>query len=283
MWLAMSHEPILRLGLIADPQYADLEPNLALDRHFRASLPKLAEAIATFEGEDLEFVMTLGDLIDRGWDNFEAPLEIYRRSRHECLFLPGNHDFLVGPDRISEVYRQLGMPSPYYSFVRSGIRFIILNGCEDSLFATADEPARHAQARTRLEGLITNGALNAKDWNAGISPTQFAWIAGQLETARACAQKVIVMGHYPLYPLTDHALWDAPELADMLASSPQVLAYLCGHDHRGRVARSGHCWFVNVKGMVDTPRDNAFSILEIYADRLRIRGFGREENATLAL
>jgi 3',5'-cyclic AMP phosphodiesterase CpdA len=279
----MSQEPILRFGVIADPQYADLDPNSVLDRHFRASLGKLAEAIATFEGEDLDFVVTLGDLIDRGWEHFAAPLEIYRRSRHECLFLPGNHDFLVEPARIAEVYPLLGMPAPYYSFVRSGIRFVVIDGCEESLFATAADPLRQAAARRRLEALEATGAINAKDWNAGISETQFAWIAGQLETARAAGQAVIVMGHYPLYPQTDHVMWDAHALTELFADAPHMLAYICGHDHRGGIARTGHCWFVNAVGMVDTPQDNAFAIVDIHADRLDIRGFGRQKDASLPL
>lgn len=281
--LCMSQEPILRFGVIADPQYADLAANRALDRHFRQSLAKLSQAIGTFEGEDLDFIVTLGDLVDRGWENFEAPLEIYRRSRHECLFLPGNHDFLVEPERIAEVYDTLGMPSPYYSFVRSGIRFIVTDCCEESLFATVADPARHASAKARLERLEAAGAQNAKDWNAGISGRQFTWIAGQLKAARAADQAVIVMGHYPLYPQTDHALWDAGALAELLSGAPHVLAYLCGHDHRGGLEKAGHCWFFNAMGMVDTAEDNAFCVVEIHADRIEIRGFGREQDRSLPL
>jgi Calcineurin-like phosphoesterase len=277
----MIQEPLLRFGVIADPQYADLDPNPVLNRHFRGSLAKLSEAVATFEGEDLSFVMTLGDLIDRGWDNFDPALSIYRRSRHECLFLPGNHDFLVEPERIAAVHATLGMPAPYYSFTRAGIRFVVIDGCEESLFATAADPMRQAQARARLDGLKATGAENAMDWNAGVSNAQFAWIAGQLERARTLGQKVIVMGHYPLYPATDHCLWDADALAGLLTSSPQVVAYLCGHDHRGGLGRAGSCWFVNFKGMVDTPADNAFALVDLHADRLEIRGFGREESRLL--
>ncbi|WP_165214467.1 metallophosphoesterase [Affinirhizobium pseudoryzae] len=277
----MTQEPLLRFGIIADPQYADRDPNPVLNRHFRGSLAKLSEAVATFEGEDLSFVMTLGDLIDRGWESFEAPLSIYQRSRHECLFLPGNHDFLVEPDRIAFVHAALGMPAPYYSFARSGIRFLVIDGCEESLFSTAADPGRHALASARLAALKAKGAENAMDWNAGISDRQFAWIAGQLEAARALGQKVIVMGHYPLHPATDHCLWDAEQLADLLAASPQVIAYLCGHDHRGGLGRAGTCWFVTFKGMVDTPSDNAFAWVDLYADRLEIRGFGREQSRSL--
>lgn len=278
----MTQEPLLRFGVIADPQYADLDPNPVLNRHFRQSLAKLSEAVATFEGEDLSFVMTLGDLIDRGWDNLEPALSIYRRSRHECLFLPGNHDFLVEPERIAAVHATLGMPAPYYSFTRAGIRFVVIDGCEESLFATVADPKRHARARTRLDALKAKGAQNAMDWNAGISERQFAWIAGQLEAARTLGQKVIVMGHYPLYPATDHCLWDAEALRDLLASAPHVLAYLCGHDHRGGLGRAGTCWFVNFKGMVDTVSENAFARVDLYPDRLDIRGFGREESRALA-
>ncbi len=278
----MTQEPRLRFGVIADPQYADLDANPVLNRHFRGSLGKLSEAIATFEGEDLSFVMTLGDLIDRGADNLEPALAIYRRSRHECLFLPGNHDFLVEPDQIALVHQRLGMPAPYYSFTRAGIRFVVIDGCEESLFATVADPESQARAHARLEALKESGAVNAMDWNAGISQRQFAWIAGQLEAARAAGQKVIVMGHYPLHPATDHCLWDADVLTDLLASSPQVLAYLCGHDHRGGLGRAGSCWFVNFKGMVDTASENAFALVDLYADGLEIRGFGREVSRALA-
>lgn len=277
----MPDQPLLRFGLIADPQYADIDPNPVLDRHFRASLGKLAEAIGTFEGEDLSFVMTLGDLIDRGAEHFEAPLSIYRRSRHECLFLPGNHDFLVDADSLGRVHALLGMPAPYYSFLRNGIRFIVIDGCEESLFATAPGSAAHAAARARLAALQANGAINAMEWNAGISQRQFAWIAGQLEAARALGQPVIAMGHFPLYPHSDHALWDAEALADLLASAPHVIAYLCGHYHAGGVARAGRCWFLNLKGMVDTERQNAFSRIDLYEDRLEVCGFGREESRVL--
>lgn len=279
----MTQEPLLRFGVIADPQYADLDPNPALNRYFRQSLAKLSEAVATLEGEDLSFVMTLGDLIDRGFDNIEPALAVYRRSRHECLFLAGNHDFLVEPEKIATVHATLGMPAPYYSFTRAGIRFLVIDGCEESLFSTVADPERHAKARARLDALKARDAQNAKDWNAGISEQQFAWIAGQLETARARGQKVIVMGHYPIYPDNDHNLWDAEPLAELLSASPQVIAYLCGHDHRGGIGRKGSCWFVTFKGMVDTPDENAFSFVDLFVDRLEIHGFGREESRVLPL
>jgi 3',5'-cyclic AMP phosphodiesterase CpdA len=280
---SMTDQPIIRFGVIADPQYADLEPNLSLDRYFRESLGKLEQALAHFEGEDLSFVVTLGDLIDRGWESFDPALGIYAKSRHECLFLPGNHDFLVGPERIADVPAKLGMPSLYHSFHRAGLRFLVIDGCEESLFATAADPARQEHARRRLLGLKAKGAINAMDWNAGISETQVAWIRAELEAAAAKDEKVVVLGHYPLFPPHDHNLWDGDRLAELMAASPQVIAYLSGHNHAGNLGQLGQAWFVNFHGMVDTQGQNAFAIVALYTDRLEITGYGRQPSHRLRL
>ena len=55
-------ETILRIGLVADPQYAD-NPT-AGKRYYRESLWKLKEAIVTFNENDVDFVQNLGDIID---------------------------------------------------------------------------------------------------------------------------------------------------------------------------------------------------------------------------
>lgn len=57
--------PTLSFGLVADPQYADVDP--AGTRFYRQSIGKLTEAVAHFNGCDLAFGVNLGDLIDRHW------------------------------------------------------------------------------------------------------------------------------------------------------------------------------------------------------------------------
>ncbi|HEX2147759.1 MAG TPA: phosphatase, partial [Pseudorhizobium sp.] len=42
---------LIRFGVIADPQYAPLPPNLELNRYFAHSLGKLDEAIATLNAQ----------------------------------------------------------------------------------------------------------------------------------------------------------------------------------------------------------------------------------------
>ena len=59
-----STDPHFSFGLIADVQYADDDNRPGIDRHYRASLPKLEEAINEFNRHDLAFVVHLGDLVD---------------------------------------------------------------------------------------------------------------------------------------------------------------------------------------------------------------------------
>lgn len=274
-------KPLIRFGVIADPQYADLPPNLAFDRHYAKSIGKLEAAVEIFNREELSFVVTLGDLIDRDWRSFDKVLPVFGRSRHEAVHLPGNHDFAVAPERLGEVHARLGMPAPWHDFSREGFRFIVIDGNEVSLFSTLDGDARHALARKRLRSLIAEQAPNAQEWNGGMSDEQFGWLAATLEKAKAAGETAIVLGHYPLYPENQHNLWDYPRVLELFERAGNVAAYLCGHNHTGNLGRAGNTWFVNFKGMVDTEAENAFAVVEIFSDRISITGYGREESRTL--
>lgn len=273
--------PLIRFGVIADPQYAPLPPNLELNRYFAHSLGKLDEAVAMLNAQELSFVVTLGDLVDRGFENFDPVLGCYQALRHDSILLPGNHDFLVAPEHLPRVHATLSMPAPYHHFSRNGLRFVVIDGSEESLFSAAENDPRRARAAARLKALETAGAVNAQSWNGGISHAQLEWLSGVLADAAVAGEKVVVMGHYPLYPENSHNLWDWQLLVDLFDRSGNVLAYLCGHNHVGNLGRHGTTWYVNFKGMVDTERDNSFAIAEIYANRLEITGFGREESRTL--
>jgi predicted phosphodiesterase len=279
----LSDAPLLRFGVIADPQYADAEPWLLLDRYYRNSLAKLGDAIEVLNGEDLSFVVTLGDLIDRDWESFDVVLDVYKNLRHESILLPGNHDFFVSPDRLDQVHDRLGMPRPRHHVSRGGFRLVIIEGNEISLFSTPEGHARHTQAQRLLDALIAEGMVNGKEWNGGISAEQMAWLTGVLEEAKTAGEKVIVFGHYPLYPQNEHNLWGCEALTELFEKSGNILAYLNGHNHAGNIGRHGSTWYVNFKGMVDTENENSFAVVEVYEDRIAITGYGREESRTLPL
>lgn len=279
--MSSSTLPLFRFGIIADPQYAAIAPHAAMDRHYANSLAKVAEAIEVFNGCELSFVMTLGDVIDRSFASFDDILPVYAKLRHEALFLLGNHDFSVSAGHLSEVAARLGMPSPYYSFSRHGWRFVVLDGNEVSIFAPPEGHHHRALAAQMLAELQAKGARNAHRWNAALSDEQFAWLGDQIASAAAAGEKVIVMNHYPVHPPGEHGMWDSERIVALLASQGNVVAYLNGHDHVGNYGVAGACHFVNFKGVVDTEKQNAFAIVEVHADRIEIRGFGREESRTL--
>ncbi|SSC69687.1 unnamed protein product [Ciceribacter sp. T2.26MG-112.2] len=281
--LPQQSSPLLRFGLIADPQYAPIEPNARLNRHYAQSLEKLEAAIAQFNGEALDFVVTLGDVIDRDWENFDRVLPLYETLRHTHHILPGNHDFAVAADRLAEVYARLGMTAPYHDFVVKGVRLILTDGNEVSLFAPPLDDPRRVEAAERLAALTAAGAANAQMWNAGMSATQVAWLGERLRQADKAGERAIVFGHYPLHPASDHNLWGAEEVSALIAASPAAIGYFCGHNHAGNYGLLNGTHFVNIKGMVDTFDENAFAIVAVHADRIEITGFGREVSRVLAL
>lgn len=276
-------QPLLRFGVIADPQYAAVEPNLVLGRYYANSLTKLAEAIETFNAEDLAFVVTLGDIIDRDWQSFDAILPLYDRLRHPRHFLLGNHDFRVEPERLAQVFGRVGMTSPYQTFSAAGWRFVLVDGNEVSLFAPPPGDPRLAAAETWLGTLKSQGAANAHPWNAALGDQQFAWLEGVLRKAEAAGEQVVVMGHYPVYPPDAHNMWDSERIVDLFGRFENVAAYFCGHNHDGNYGLLDGMHFVNIKGMVETPDTTAYAIVEIHADRMEIRGYGRETDRTLQL
>ena len=273
----------LRFGVIADPQYAEAPPNLTLGRYYANSLDKMRAAVDTLNGEDLRFVVTLGDVIDRDVMSYEKILPIYRTLRHETRFVLGNHDFDLAPEHRGQVPGLLGMEGPHYDFTVAGIRFIVLDGNDVSLFAPPPDDPRRMLAAERLEQAKAAGLVNAKPWNGSLSDSQFTWLEGSLQAARAAGERVVVLNHYPVAPDNPHNLWDADRITGLLARQPHVIAYFNGHNHAGNYVERDGIHYVNFHGMVDTPDHSAFAVVEISGDRLEIRGFGREPSRSLTL
>ena len=274
-------EPLLRFGVIADPQYAPVPPHRT--RYYAHSLWKVAEAIETLDRHDLAFVVTLGDIIDRHWESFGHILPIYARSRHPNHFILGNHDYEVGRDYLHAVERAVGRREAHYGFAVPGHRFLVIDGNDVSLFANPEGSEAYEAAQAKLEAMETAGAINAKRWNGGMGDAQKAWLRDQLAQAEAAGERVFVFGHYPVYPIDMHNMWDDAEFVAMVTASPAFVAYFNGHNHAGNYGERDGKHFVNFKGMVETPDQTAYALVEVHEDRLSIRGFGLEETRTLSV
>ena len=276
-------DPLIRFGVIADPQYAAIPPSPDMDRYYAASLGKLSEAIATFNDAPLQFVVTLGDIIDRDFDSYADILPLYETLRHRHFFLLGNHDFAVSSEFLPSIRHRVGLERSYYDFHAEGYCFVLLDGNDVSLYAPPVGDPRRDIAAARIGALQVLGADNAQRWNGSLSDEQFAWLEATLAEAATAGERVIVMNHHPVFPENAHNMWDSERVLELLSRAPHVVAYLNGHNHAGNFGLLDGTYFVNFKGMVDSAATNAYAIVAVYEDRIEIEGFGRETSRTLPL
>ena len=271
----------LRFGLIADPQYADVDADVAKNLYYRHALRKLPQAIAVLNKAPLDFVVTLGDLVDRHWASYKMLLPLYDTLHHPHAVVIGNHDARVISDRLAGAHTPpAGLPKSYYQFRLAGFRFIVYDGNDISLYCNAGNGDDLSQAEAQLEHLLACAEPQAKPWNGAVGAQQMAWIEQQLIDAQQRAETVVVFGHYPLAPQSSHTLWNGGELAELLCRY-RVRACFSGHDHRGGYARIGHTDFITLQGMLDGADNVPFAVVELLDGVLRVKGYGGEVSRIL--
>ena len=276
-----THSPLFSFGVLADVQYADAPP--AGTRFYRNSLGKLERCVADLNTRDLAFTIQLGDLIDKDFAGFDRLLPIYERLKMTKYHVLGNHDYAVGDTPRQAVPAKLRLKASYYDFARKGWRFIVLDGGEVSTFANPPGSEGYVRAQEILAGLGERGAPNAQDWNGTVSPAQITWLKGRLDAAARNSENVLVFCHFPIYPERAENLWDDKMLSELLESYPCVKAYLAGHNHGGEYAEHNGLHYLTFKGMVETENTTAYAVLDVYPDRLKVTGFGREPSRDLPL
>jgi 3',5'-cyclic AMP phosphodiesterase CpdA len=185
----------LRFGLIAD-----VHQDIMHD-----SEERLRAFVERMKSERVGFVLQLGDFctpIDRNqrfmdiWRSFPGP-------RYHVL---GNHDMDGGFSR-QQAIAFLGMPARYYSFERSGVHFVVLDG---------NDPGP-----------------GQKPYYRYIAEDQARWLAQDLATTKL---PVLIFSHQPL----DHEKWgieNHAQIRSILEQANQsdrkkVVACFSGHLHR---------------------------------------------------
>ena len=262
----------LRFGLIADPQYADVPADVANNLYYRHALRKLPQAIATLNQHPLDFVVTLGDLVDRDWRSYAEILPLYDRLEHPHAVVLGNHDAYTIAQHLDG---RAALPKSYYAFRLQGWRFIVYDGNDVSLYCNALNGGDRAQAEAILVDLTARQQPQAQPWNGAVGSTQWRWIEQQLQDAQQQGEKVVVFGHYPLAPHNTHSLMNGTALAELF-SSYNIHSCFSGHDHRGNFARIGHTGFYTQKGMLNGAEEVPLAVVEISGDGMRIIGYGNE-------
>lgn len=269
---AQDSKPIIRFGLIADIQYCDCET--AGKRYYRKSLSKLEECVVDLNKEQVQFAVNLGDLIDRDPDSFDNVLARLDELQSPVYNTTGNHDYGGTADN-KALYRKLGMPAEYYSFTEDKWRFIILNTNEIASYSNPEGIERETELEDMLAKAKETGRNNAYEWNGGISHHQMKWLRMELDKAEKEKESVIIFSHHPLYPENGLMALNNREILDMIDGYSCVKLLLAGHHHPGAFAMYNDIPVVTVEGMIETEKENAYGIVEIYEDKIIIEGKGR--------
>jgi manganese-dependent ADP-ribose/CDP-alcohol diphosphatase len=274
-----NNPPVLKIGLIADPQYRDTDPSGT--RYYRETLNKLPAAIDTMNKYEVDLVITLGDHIDRDFESYGVILPLYDDLDMPDYKLLGNHEFEYVEDNYHDtVLSLLDMPDYYYDFSWSGLRFIVLDGTElagyDSLL--------HPQLREEGDSLwqSVQGQINGLTWNGGIGRSQRNWLENRIQDAAANKETVIIFCHFPVYPLHRLNLWNSGQMIEIIEKYNNVAAYINGHNHDGNYGFLNGKHYITQKGMVETAGNNSFSILEIYESSLAFKSYGLMDNHTVS-
>jgi manganese-dependent ADP-ribose/CDP-alcohol diphosphatase len=272
-------KPLFSFGVIADVQYCDYEPEGT--RFYRSSLAKLREATNSFKSDSVSFIINLGDLIDRDYASYKPVLDILDSSKLKFYHVAGNHDFSVDSRHKKKLPVLKPSKEGYSSFVKENFKFIFLNGNEISTYAS-DNKNSVKKAQDYLSSLKTENAINTMQWNGGFSQTQLLWLKKELDGAVNEDQKVFLICHFPVFPENVHNLLNYKEVLALLENYHNIIAWFNGHNHAGNYGNFNMIHFVNFKGMVETESNNSFAIVDVYKNKLWIRGSGREKSQILA-
>ena len=187
---------IVSFGIVADLQYCDAPPDN--NRYFRNTPDKLKKATGEFNKRNLDFVINLGDLIDRDWESYDGILPLFEKFKAPVYHVLGNHDYEVEDQYKPVVHKKLGIQK-YYDFSIENWRFIVLDGNEISTFANHENSIEYKKAEKLLKELKQGHKVNANFWNGGIGEDQLNWLSQTLDDAKKEYQKSLI--RFPPYPL----------------------------------------------------------------------------------
>jgi predicted MPP superfamily phosphohydrolase len=271
------------IGIFADAQYWDGPANTASNRHYRESKSKLADCVSFFNGQELDFVLNMGDSIDRDFSSFGEIMPVANQLKAPLHSVLGNHDYEVDEVDLGKVPGALGLEQKFSFFDHKGWRFILLDGNDVSTYATARKSDEQNEAKELLRSLVKKKLVQAQSWNGAVGSGQLEWLESTLRDAREKDLRVMVVNHFPVYPVDAHNQWNDEAIIDVLEDSKCVAAYVNGHNHAGQYGFKNNIHYWTVKGMVQTQQENAYAVVYFHDDRIEITGYGREPSRQLSI
>ena len=266
----------MRIGILADIQYSDEEKYKK--REYRDSLDKLSEAVDDLNQQDLDFVVQLGDLINQDFDSFNPVLNILEKLKHPIYHVLGNHDYIVDDHLKFEIPNLLKMPSRYYSFSKNDWRFVFLDGNDLSLNSHPENSKHYQESKNYFDSL--DGI--SEWWNGALSKEQMIWLQRELEIAHSRNEKVGIFCHFSIIPESRFILWNSDEVSNLIGKFENVKFWMNGHHHEGAYQQIDDKHFLTLKGMVEC-ESNAYAVMEVLSDQLKVLGKGEETTRVLKL
>jgi manganese-dependent ADP-ribose/CDP-alcohol diphosphatase len=279
----------LKFGIVSDVQYARQESRYPAQRPAPLGIKKLGEAVKVFNKyDDLEFIISLGDLIDHDPSNFPPILEVFSEVKFPVWHALGNHDF-SGPNNEkgykAEALAALGVTDDtryYYKDVGTW-RFIILDTNEVGTIEYKKDSPEWVEGQEYRLKLEKAGKINAMSWNGALSSKQMQWLEDSIDAAAAKDMNCIVFSHHGIYPEHRENALNDEEILALVSAKKNVKAYINGHNHDGNYGLYNglHCW--TIEGMMDFKDKTAYAVATIQDDAINIKGYGRVADRTMKL
>ena len=248
----------IRFGVVTDVHYAQRENGVL---RYGDSLDKLRAAVEYFNGCKLDFVIELGDFKDcvgrdkEGAMGYLSDVEaVLQTSKAPVYHVLGNHDMdlLSKEDFFSMAHNpaEVGNGS-WYSFVKSGVRFIVLDSC------------------FRPDGVPYNSGNYS--WKESFVPSEeLSWLKEELSSSR---EPVVVFNHQMLDSFdtripVESFVTNADEVRAALEQSGKVLACIQGHWHDASYSESNGIHYYTQRAMLlgHLPENDSYSVVEIDKD-----------------
>eukprot|EP01025_Chloroclados_australasicus_P008068 TRINITY_DN12782_c0_g1_i1.p1 TRINITY_DN12782_c0_g1~~TRINITY_DN12782_c0_g1_i1.p1 ORF type:complete len:327 (+),score=35.68 TRINITY_DN12782_c0_g1_i1:52-1032(+) len=296
-----------RIGLISDVQYADIEDGFSyagVPRYYRHSLKALGKAMQSWNENQVQVGINLGDIIDGKSLDVDSNaalndvLSQFSKFEGKVYHVIGNH-CLYNFDRNS-LHQRLSIEGArkdqsYYSVELGDVwRLIVVDGYDISTIGWAEDHPHTKQANEILDKYNPNEnkcdveGLQGKDrrfvaFGGGIGPEQLQWLQQQLQLAKRLQQKVIVLGHIPFvhYPhIPTCSLWNYEEVLEVLQETDVVVATFAGHVHNNALQiDSKGIHHIALASVLETkPGNDCHGWLDIYNDRIEFIGVGEMQS-----
>lgn len=250
----------VRFGLVTDLHYADKPP--AGTRHYRESLPKLAEAAGRFGKDRPAFVAELGDLIDAA-ASVDTELAYLKRIDKEFAAISKDRHYVLGNHCVDTLTKDeflggVGQPKSYYSFDRGGVHFVVLDAC----FRSDGKPY---------------GRKNSKWTDANVPAAELDWLK---EDLKATTKKAVVFAHQRLDVANNHGVRNAAAVRAVLEGSKRVLAVFQGHSHKNDYKDIAGVHYCTLVAMVEGAgaASSGYSTVDVRPDgTITVAGFRKQK------